>query len=72
MTPERISLDRDRALVLVATSFGDPEEACAYAARRVRKSAAGLGLDLTIISTEAFPPVVDLRDAERHRLDDPA
>ena len=62
MTPEQIPLDGDRSLVLLSTSFDDADEACAYAARRVRKSAVGMGLHVTIVSTEAFPPVIDLRD----------
>lgn len=72
MAPERINLDEHRSLLLVATSFGDADEACAYAERRVRKSANGLGLDLAIISSEAYPPVVDLRDGPSDRLDDRA
>jgi hypothetical protein len=62
MTPERVMLDESRALVLVSTSFDEPGQACDYAQRRVEKSASGLGLDLRILSTEAFPPVIDLRD----------
>ena len=61
MAPERIILDDDRCLLLVSTSFADPGEACAYAERRVRKSATGLGLDLVVLSTEAFPAPADLR-----------
>lgn len=70
MAPERIGLDEQRHLLVVATSFGEAGEACAYAERRVRKSATGLGLDLAILSTEAFPPIVDLRDGPADRLDD--
>jgi hypothetical protein len=64
MAPERIMLDDSRALVLVATSFDEPGQACAYAQRRVEKSASGLGLDLEILSAEAFPAMIDLRDAK--------
>ena len=70
MAPERIQLDEDRTLVLLSTSFGDADEACAYAARRVRKSAVGMGLRFAILSAEAFPAVIDLRDSapvERRR-----
>ncbi len=70
MAPERIALDERRSLVLLATSFGEPEEACAYAERRVRKSARGLGLEVAILSTEAFPPTVDLRDGPTDAVDD--
>jgi hypothetical protein len=61
MAPERIALDDDRSLVLLSTSFAEAEEARAYAERRVLKSASGIGLDLTILSSEAFPAVIDLR-----------
>jgi len=70
MAPERILLDEHRSLLLVSTSFADPGEACSYAERRVRKSATGLGLDLIVLSTEAFPAVVDLRGGAADRLDD--
>ena len=70
MDPERIALGDDRYLVLLGTSFSDAEEACAYAARRMRKSATGMGLDMRILSTEAFPTVVDLRDANPDRMSD--
>jgi len=62
MSPERIALDDERSLLLLATSFGEADEACAYAERRVRKSADGLGLDLAVLSSEAFPLVIDLRE----------
>jgi hypothetical protein len=70
MAPERVTLDERRSLLLVATSFGNPDEACTYAERRVRKSAVGLGLDLAVLSTEAFPGVIDLRDGSPNRLND--
>jgi hypothetical protein len=56
MGPERIELDDDRSLVLLTTSFADPDVACAYAERRLRKSLGGMDLDLEVLSTEAFPP----------------
>jgi hypothetical protein len=71
MAPEAIGLDEERSLLLVCTSFSDPTEACAYADRRVRKSANGLGLDLTILSLEAFPLVVNLTDEARQQSRDP-
>ena len=61
MSPERIALDDQRSLILLSTSFAEPEEACSYAARRVAKSTIGLGLDVEILSCEAFPNVIDLR-----------
>lgn len=61
MSPERIALDDRRSLILVSTSFGDADEACAYAARRVTKSTIAIGLGVEILSCEAFPKVVDLR-----------
>jgi hypothetical protein len=65
MAPERIQLDDHRILLLLSTSFDDATEACAYAKRRIRKSAVGMGLDIAIVSTEAFPPTIDLRDSTR-------
>ena len=70
MDPERISLSDDRYLVLLGTSFTGAEEACSYAERRLRKSATAMGLDLRILSTEAFPPVIDLRDQSPDRMSD--
>lgn len=70
MDPERIALGDDRYLVLLGTSFSDADEACSYASRRVQKSATGMGLDLRILSTEAFPAVIDLRDAVPDRMSD--
>ena len=61
MSPERISLDEDRSLLLVTTSFDEPDAACAYATRRLRKSASATGLSISILSAESFPPVIDLR-----------
>ena len=61
MTPERIALDDRRSLILLSTSFRDAGEACAYAARRVAKSTVSLGLQVEILSCEAFPNVIDLR-----------
>src|SRR5258708_4560299 len=62
MSPERIALDDDRSLVLVHTSFEDADDACSYAERRVRKSGHGMGLDLVVLSAEAYPPtLIDLR-----------
>ncbi len=61
MSPERIALDDRRSLILLCTSFDDPAEACAYAARRVTKSTVALGLDVELLSCEAFPEVIDLR-----------
>ena len=62
MSPERIALDESRSLVLVHTSFQHPDDACAYAERRIKKSAVGMGLELTVLSTEAYPPTtIDLR-----------
>ena len=55
MSPERIVLDDRRCLVLLSTSFTDPYDACAYGVRRIRKSVTGIGLAITIHSTEAFP-----------------
>lgn len=55
MRPERIVLDDRRCLVLLSTSFIDPGDACTYGVRRIRKSVTGLGLDVTIRSTEIFP-----------------
>jgi hypothetical protein len=65
MTPEQIQLDDDRSLVVLSTSFDDAAEACAYAERRIRKSAVGMGLDVSIVSSEAFPGVIDLRRGAR-------
>lgn len=62
MAPERIEFDPDRCMVLLSTSFADAVEACVYAERRIRKSALGMGLEMKILSIEAFPPVLDLRD----------
>jgi hypothetical protein len=62
MAPERIALDSHRCLMILVTSLNDPEGARAYAERRVQKSATGLGLDVTVLSTEAFPALVDLTD----------
>jgi hypothetical protein len=62
MAPERIALDSHRCLMVLVTSLNDPEGARAYAERRVQKSATGLGLDVTVLSTEAFPGLVDLTD----------
>ena len=71
MTPERISLDSRRWLILVATNIGDPVEACSYAERRVRKAADGLGLDVAVLGSEAFPAVIDLRNPQPDPIDDP-
>ena len=65
MTPEHIQLDDGRSLILLSTSFANPTEACAYAERRVRKSATGMGLEVAIVSSEAFPPLIDLRRGSR-------
>jgi hypothetical protein len=62
MEPEQIQLDTDRSMVLLSTSFADAVEACTYAERRIRKSATGMGLEMRILSCEAFPPVLDLRE----------
>ncbi|GAC1314636.1 MAG: hypothetical protein NVSMB12_08290 [Acidimicrobiales bacterium] len=70
MDPERIALGDDRYLVLLGTSFSDADDACAYAVRRMRKSATGMGLDMHILSAEAFPTVVDLRDSNPDRMSD--
>jgi hypothetical protein len=61
MAPECIDLDQDRSLLLLSTSFRDPESACGYAMRRVRRSADAIDLPIRIISAEAFPPVIDVR-----------
>jgi len=61
MGPERIVLDDDRFLVVVTTSFENGPEACAYAERRLRKSVMALGLEVDVLSTEAYPEVIDLR-----------
>jgi hypothetical protein len=62
MSPERIALDGRRCLVLLMTSLSEPEAARAYAERRVQKAATGLGLDLAVVSTEAFPGFIDVTD----------
>jgi len=62
MSPEQIVLDDDRCLVMVTTSFAEPDAACAYAVRRVSKSASEVGVSLGILSTESFPPFVDVRE----------
>jgi hypothetical protein len=62
MAPERIEFDADRSMVLLTTSFDDAVEACSYAERRIRKSATGMGLTMKILSCEAFPPLLDLRE----------
>jgi hypothetical protein len=67
MAPERISLDDDRSLLLLCTSFGDADEACAYAERRVQKSAAGIGVDIAVVSSEAYPITIDLRTSGEAR-----
>lgn len=61
MAPERIALDDQRFLILLTTSFEHADQACAYAERRILKSASGMGIDVAVLSTEAFPNVVDLR-----------
>jgi hypothetical protein len=63
LAPERIQLDENRSLLLLATSFESAGDACDYAERRVRKSIAGMDLEITIESAEAFPGQADLRDS---------
>lgn len=70
MDPEPIALDDDRFLVLLSTNFSDAEEACGYVTRRVRKSACGMGLDIRIVSTEAFPGIIDIRQPAPDRMSD--
>ncbi len=69
MEPESIALDDRRTLVLLATSLDDSSDACAYAERRIRKSAAGIGVHLDVLSTEAFPPLVDAGHGNRPATD---
>lgn len=61
MAPECIVLDHERSLLLMSTSFAIAADACSYAERRIRKSATALGFDIAVLSSEAFPPVIDLR-----------
>lgn len=70
MDPEPIALGDERFLVLLSTNFTDADEACGYVTRRVRKSVAGMGLDICIVSAEAFPAVIDLREPAPNRMSD--
>jgi hypothetical protein len=61
MAPERITLDLDRSLVLLSTSFDDRDQACAYAERRLAKSVKSMGVPVEILSSEAFASAIDVR-----------